>query len=100
MPKPMGILTNSTLSANAAASVAVSGIIGGFVGLTPGKLYYVATDGTFIADTKFYGRDGLSSNAAIDEFDYIHDVANKIIVTQDSQVGLALSSDAMELRLT
>ena len=101
-PRPIGVVTADVVSSSASlasGAVAVSGTVNGFSNLVVGKMYYTNTAGQLVADGNFYGRDGLTSNAAIDEFHYVFDAANNVIVTVDSQIGVAVSSDTIVLRL-
>ena len=61
-------------------------------------MYYTTTTGKLIADGNYFWRDGFTSSAAYDEYNYIEDTTNNVIVTQDSQVGLAISTDTLVMR--
>ena len=101
-PRPIGVVTSPKVLLSTpltSGAIAVSGTVSGYSNLIIGKMYYTTTGGQLIADSNFYGRDGLSSNAAIDEYQYIYDPVNNVIVTVDSQVGLAIAADTIVLRL-
>lgn len=98
LPRPLGVVT-STSTGSSSSTVAVSGTVSGLSGLTTGKMYYTTTNGILVADSNYYGRDGITTSAAYDEFEYVVDTVNNVIVTQDSQVGLAVASDTLQLRI-
>ena len=94
-PKPIGVYTGGVASLG---YVSVTGVVTGFAGLKPGLTYYSTTTGQLVTDGTFYGRDAAtSSNGGANGFYYVTDIANKVIVDADSQVGIALSSTAMAL---
>lgn len=100
LPKPIGVMTSIASSTDNAQinAVALSGLAGGFSGLTPGMTYYATTSGKLVTDGTYYGRDGAtSSSGAVDGFFYVTDEANKVIVSADSQVGIAVSTDTLAL---
>lgn len=97
-PKAMGVVTSSNTGAST-STVALSGTVSGLSGLTVGKMYYTTTNGKLVADSSYLGRDGITTSNAYDEFEYVEDTVNNVIVTQDSQVGIAIASDTLLLRL-
>ena len=100
LPKPIGITADASGDASL-ASVAVEGLINGFTDLTPGNTYYTTTMGKLVTSGVGYGRDPTtSSSASMDDHFYIEDKAAGVIVTADSQIGIALSSSSILIRST
>ena len=98
LPKPIGVSIASSADTSKLSAVALSGLAGGLSGLTPGMTYYSTTSGKLVTDGTYYGRDGAtSSSGAVDGFFYVTDEANKVIVSADSQVGIAVSTDTLAL---
>ena len=65
-----------------------------------GKIYYATTAGSLVADSSgYYGSDGLLSAAAAEMYNYVYDAKQNVIVTCDSQVGLAIASDTLLLNM-
>ena len=78
----------------------MSGVATGFTGLTAGMTYYATTSGKLITDGMYYGRDeATQSNSAVDGYFYINDVDDNLLVSAESQVGIAISSTSMLLDL-
>lgn len=101
LPKPLGIMTSTVnyLDANKYGSVALGGIAAGFSGLTPGMTYYATTSGKVITDGSLYGRSSATaSNSANNGHFYVTDVVDKLIVSSDSIIGIAVASDSILLR--
>ena len=93
LPKPVGVLASGS-------TLALSGAVTGYSNLQVGKMYYATTGGSLVADSNgYYGSDGLLSNAASNAFNFVYDAKQDVIVTMDSQVGLAVSSDTILLNL-
>lgn len=98
MARPFGVMTSTVASTDAYqyGSVAITGMASGFTGLTPGLNYYTTTSGKLITDGVYYGRD--SSNPSSNGYDYVTDVVDKVIVSAESYVGVAVSSSTILLR--
>jgi hypothetical protein len=101
LPKPLGVMTvKGRSSSPQTASAALSGFASGFSGLVVGETYYTTTSGKVITDGAFYGQSATTaSDAAIEGFFYVNDVVDKVIVSADSVLGIAISSDTILLKL-
>lgn len=98
MPKPIGI-THHAMDSSTVSSIAVEGLVDGYTGLVTGQTYYATTMGTLVTSGKGYGRDPTTaSSASMDDYFYIEDKVNGVIVSADSQIGIALSSTSLLLR--
>ena len=102
LPKPVGLMSSSISSTDSSrlGSVALSGLATGLSGLTVGLTYYATTAGDLVTDGVYYGRDGATqSNSALDSYFYITDPKSKVIVSSESQIGIAVAADTILLRL-
>lgn len=100
LPKPIGVMASTVASTDLSqyGSVALSGMAGGFSGLIPGVTYYATTSGKIVTDGAYYGRDGAtSSDASAGSFFYVTDDINQVIVSSDSKIGIAISTDSILL---
>ena len=102
LPKPVGVVQSVATASDHSnlATVAVSGVATGFTGLTVGMTYYATTSGKLVTDGVYYGRDGATqSNSAVNGYFYITDVADSLLVSAESQIGIAVASDTILLKL-
>lgn len=98
LPKSIG-LTIGPSDTKGGSSVAVEGVLYGFKNLIVGNTYYSTTLGTMITSGENYGRDlTTSSSASMDDHFYVEDSAAGIIVSANSQIGIALTSSSILLR--
>jgi hypothetical protein len=97
-PRPVGVLTGSASAASSSSNLALTGKASGFSNLTAGYMYYTNTKGELVTDGKYYGRSPGTSSISADEYDYVSTTTGSSMVTLDSQVGLAISSDTVLLR--
>lgn len=94
-PSPIGVV-----SAN--AEVAVHGSVSYTANnLIPGKKYYATSKGAIVPDNNYAGRGGYcpastyGSAATAGCTGYVYDAASKTMVTLDSEVGLAVTSNIL-----
>jgi hypothetical protein len=101
LPKPLGVMTVKGRSLSPqSASVALAGLASGFSGLIVGETYYTTTSGKVITDGAFYGQSATTAtDAALEGYFYVDDVVDKVIVSADSVLGLAIASDTILLKL-
>ena len=100
LPKPIGVMATTVTSTDSYqyGSVVLSGMAGGLSGLVPGVTYYSTTSGKIVTDGAYYGRNGAtSSDASASSFFYVSDDTNQVIVSSDSEIGIAISSDTILL---
>ena len=95
-PRPLGIMTAASSSAGAldSSSLIVSGIVGGFSGLTVGATYYTTTSGKLVSNKVVE-----SSGPSLAAYTYITDMDTKTIVSADSEIGIAITSTSILLRV-
>lgn len=101
LPKPLGVMTVKGLSASPqSASVALSGLASGFSGLVVGETYYTTTSGKVVTDGGLFGQsDTTATDAAVEGYFYVNDIVDKVVVSSDSILGIAVASDTILLRL-
>jgi hypothetical protein len=86
LPRPVGVLASAVTASTSTASVATTGTVSGFSGLTVGSMYYATTSGALVTDGQLYGRSPGTTAVNADTYAYVDDITDEIIVTLDAQV--------------
>jgi hypothetical protein len=95
-PMPLGVMQTAKSSSTSldTSSLVVSGVLGGFSGLTVGATYYTTTSGELITP----GTIG-ASNPMLNDYLYFTDKISKTIVSADSVIGVAVTPESILLRM-
>ena len=95
-PKPLGVMQTAKSSGSLdTSSLVVTGILGGLSDLTVGATYYTTTSGKLVTP----GTTGTPSNPALTGYLYYTDKVTQTIVSADSEIGVAVSSTSILLRM-
>jgi hypothetical protein len=95
-PRPLGLMQTAKSSSGSldTSSLVVSGVLSGFSGLTVGATYYTTTSGSLVTP----GTIG-ASNPLLNDYLYFTDAATQTIVSGDSIIGVAVTTDSILLRI-
>ncbi len=94
LPGPFGLTPpqTGTISKGSSVDVCVSGVQNGFSKLLTGYVYYANTKGDLVKSDVLYGREG---TAGLDQQAYYYDATTNTIVTANSRVGFAASTQTI-----
>eukprot|EP01041_Mallomonas_annulata_P005001 gene5001-10007_t len=91
--RPLGISTQASASSED-ISITASGAVSGLSGLTVGSSYYTNSNGDLIDSGLPFGQTPLPGSI----YDYVSSIDGKMLLSADSYIGYAVSSDTILLK--